>query len=186
MVAASILTSSHYLWSPVVGKNWGLPTYIICCTVFNNFIFGKWCRVQLKLFVKTCFFCSLLDCEDSCSQVTPSFVAVCSLILGYAVHIFHTTDAKYVSRQLMQITKRQHNPRCEASVEVSKTWWFSAKRNREADKQEKWEQAQVRLFSFQWQTALRKGRIRLACVSWFIFIRNVSPNANGRYWDRHS
>ena len=54
--------------------------------------------VQLD-FLLTSFVYSLLNCEYSCSQVAPSFLAIssiCSLILGYAVRIFHTTDAKYI------------------------------------------------------------------------------------------
>ena len=46
-------------------------------------------------FLLTIFLCSLLNCECSCSQVTTSFLAVCLLIVGYAVCIFHATDAKY-------------------------------------------------------------------------------------------
>ena len=79
-----------------------------------QFTFKKWCRTQMKLFVNgkfterhhffcawldlisTSFVCSLLYCEYSCSQVTQSFLAVCSPTLGYAVQNFCTTDAKYV------------------------------------------------------------------------------------------
>ena len=52
-------------------------------------------------FVLTSFVCSLLNCQYSCSKVTQPFLVVCWLrfcfFLGYAVHIFHTTDAKYVT-----------------------------------------------------------------------------------------
>ena len=42
------------------------------------------------------FICSLLNCEYHCSQVTPPLLAVCSLILDYAVHTFSTTGTKYI------------------------------------------------------------------------------------------
>ena len=77
-------------------------------------IFRKCCCIQLKLFVNGSFtehfhyfcvcvvrlfsffiVCSLLNHEYS-NLVKLSFLAVCSLILGYAVRIFCTNDAKYV------------------------------------------------------------------------------------------
>ena len=47
-------------------------------------------------FLLTSFVCSLLNCKYSWSQITLSFLAVCLLILGYAVCIFCTTHAKYL------------------------------------------------------------------------------------------
>ena len=104
--------------SPAVDENWGLPIYRLLHNLSSendavydwNFLWTAnslnlmfplfsvpfWLLFLCADFLLTSFICSLLNCEYCSSQVTPSFLAVCSLILEYAVHIFHTTDAKYV------------------------------------------------------------------------------------------
>ena len=92
----------------VVDKNW------VCWHHLMQFILGKWCRVRCselcKLFTKRKFtkrfhiFCAQIDLFIIfiCSLYSPSgyfiirFGFVCVLISGYAVHIFHAIDAKYV------------------------------------------------------------------------------------------
>ena len=62
-------------------------------------LFCVWLDFLLLVIVLASFICSLLlvlNCEYNCSQITPSHLAVYSLILGYAVHIFCTTVTKYV------------------------------------------------------------------------------------------
>ena len=105
-MAAALMFCFVLLPSPVVDENWDLPTY---CLVLSGKMMPctieTFCELQIHWmfpillvhgFLLTSFICSLLNCEYHCNQVTPPLLAVCSLILDYAVHTFSTTDTKYV------------------------------------------------------------------------------------------
>lgn len=47
-------------------------------------------------FLFAIFVCSLLHCKHSHTKLFHHFYFVCMLNLGYTVHMFHITDAKYV------------------------------------------------------------------------------------------
>ena len=103
MVAASISTIS--LLNPALDKNW------VCRHWLLQFIFGNWCHIQcsdLFRFLVNSKFTERFHfpCMDRLSFsyfhlltfVSSVILAlqVCALILGDAVRIFHTTDAKCV------------------------------------------------------------------------------------------
>jgi len=108
-------------WGSAADENWGLPTYFLLHSLaskndaaynWNLFWMANSLNVSTFLgawldFLLTSFVCSLLWVQ---LQSSYSVIFSCSLNLGYAICISHTTDAKYVSRRLMQITKRQCKP----------------------------------------------------------------------------
>ena len=96
----------NLLQNSAVDENW------VCRHHLLQFIFGKWCSSLCKLFVNgkftKCFYflCARIDLFITfvCSLYSPwatvrllhHFGFVYVLILGYAVHIFHANDAKYI------------------------------------------------------------------------------------------
>ena len=100
----------------------GVYQHIVCCIVYLrkmiphtietffewqiHWTFPHFLCARLD-FLLTSFVCSLLRVQ---LQSSYSIIFSCLLILGYAVCISHTTDAKYVSHWLTQITKRQCKP----------------------------------------------------------------------------